>query len=944
MLHKKILGIPFAYPFFETYKEVLHKTDPSFFHSALFFVPYKGFKNVLIDFFKTFYPLEIVQTLRVCTLNETEDWMIFVDQNTPQFLSPLKPLKRRHLMVDLLLSLKQEFLPVSTPLNTWIKIAEEILTFLDDVYQTQQEDHIFNQLEQFFTSHLAHHWGITIEYLQQVIKKWPLLLHDLNYTEPLLYRRFALHHLLKTWGLSPPTFPVIILGIPEATPAVKMLLKAVFHLEKGQIVLPYDAAGHLGVNLDTPLYTCSNIFEFLQCGTSDIQVFTPTTCSKSPLVPWMLTTSTPVQDALTLQEHSGLVQEVQFIGSTLKHYYETSDKRVAVIIPPGDLSYCIRIFLKKLNIPFTSSSAIPLRKTILAQLSWLSLSIALAPRNQTHLYAFWNFCQPFATEKRPFTAEEAIRLGELALPLQKAFAQFSFQTVVKGHRQVLLSLFTYCTQQPPSTVWETAFQMFEGYELLTDIFENIMSLSLPVQYPYEYEIILEQAFQTVLPCQSLFKERILILKPFESLFVPFDVAIIGDFNEGTWPLQKRDDVWLTPLLRKEWNLPDTQTNIGIEMQYFLHSCSAPEIILSRSLKNYGQATLASRWLLQLQIALKKEHLERTQLFPRLCKIDRDILKSFTAVFDKIPETLFKKMSWNQTSVYSVPDYHPCLPPQPCPPVSARPRQLSVTAIEQWMRDPYAIYARYILKLKPLDTEQQSFAAQRGSIIHHTIDQWFKTVPLLTNTEQENRDAFLVIAKNIIADLPPAATITATIWWPRFYHIATWLVQKMHILKTQIQASYSEIKGKIVLEPLAFTLTAEADRLEWRQNSETQGWVIIDYKTGTLPSVTDIHSGFSPQLPLEALICHKRGFPILNHFPAYVKDIEYWHLTGDIMKPGKILSLSASLPDLLKQTEEGLESLIRLFDNPKTPYLSCPRPDKAPTWRVYDHLARRQEWS
>ena len=41
-------------------------------------------------------------------------------------------------------------------------------------------------------------------------------------------------------------------------------------------------------------------------------------------------------------------------------------------------------------------------------------------------------------------------------------------------------------------------------------------------------------------------------------------------------------------------------------------------------------------------------------------------------------------------------------PAPRPPVDARPRKLSVTEIETWLRDPYAIYARHVLKLRPLD--------------------------------------------------------------------------------------------------------------------------------------------------------------------------------------------------------------------------------------------------
>jgi ATP-dependent helicase/nuclease subunit B len=36
-------------------------------------------------------------------------------------------------------------------------------------------------------------------------------------------------------------------------------------------------------------------------------------------------------------------------------------------------------------------------------------------------------------------------------------------------------------------------------------------------------------------------------------------------------------------------------------------------------------------------------------------------------------------------------------PSPRPPVAARPRSLSVTEIKTLIRDPYAIYARHVLR-------------------------------------------------------------------------------------------------------------------------------------------------------------------------------------------------------------------------------------------------------
>src|SRR5260370_6025781 len=60
-------------------------------------------------------------------------------------------------------------------------------------------------------------------------------------------------------------------------------------------------------------------------------------------------------------------------------------------------------------------------------------------------------------------------------------------------------------------------------------------------------------------------------------------------------------------------------------------------------------------------------------------------------------------------------------PAPKPPRATRPLKLSVTAIEDWLRDPYTIYAKYILKLAPLDpVDMPLSAADRGSAIHGAL--------------------------------------------------------------------------------------------------------------------------------------------------------------------------------------------------------------------------------
>ncbi|WP_292060519.1 PD-(D/E)XK nuclease family protein, partial [Brevundimonas sp. UBA5936] len=62
-------------------------------------------------------------------------------------------------------------------------------------------------------------------------------------------------------------------------------------------------------------------------------------------------------------------------------------------------------------------------------------------------------------------------------------------------------------------------------------------------------------------------------------------------------------------------------------------------------------------------------------------------------------------------------------PAPTPPVERRPRSLYVTGVERWVRDPYALYARRILNLEPMERPGASAEAlARGNAVHKAIER------------------------------------------------------------------------------------------------------------------------------------------------------------------------------------------------------------------------------
>ena len=280
-------------------------------------------------------------------------------------------------------------------------------------------------------------------------------------------------------------------------------------------------------------------------------------------------------------------------------------------------------------------------------------------------------------------------------------------------------------------------------------------------------------------------------------------------------------------------------------------------------------------------------------------------------------------------------------PAPKPPLAARPLRLSVTAIEDWLRDPYTIYARYILRLQPLDpVDALPGARDRGTVIHGAIGDFTKNfaagLPADPVAELrklgERRFAPL-------ADYPEARAF----WWPRFLRIADWLASWDRERRDKLASLHAEIRGELTF-PVGereFKLSGIADRIERRLDGS---YAIIDYKTGSPRTEKQVRTGLAPQLTLEAAILRAGKFGTLA--PGSVSEIAYVTLKGG-KEAGKWLPIAFKdgTPDT--QADHALAKLKALatqFETETTPYLSLVHPMWKTYYGDYDHLARVKEWS
>ncbi len=288
-------------------------------------------------------------------------------------------------------------------------------------------------------------------------------------------------------------------------------------------------------------------------------------------------------------------------------------------------------------------------------------------------------------------------------------------------------------------------------------------------------------------------------------------------------------------------------------------------------------------------------------------------------------------------------------PQPKPDIALRPLKMSVTEIEDWLRDPYTIYAKRILKLVPLDpVDMPLTAADRGSAIHQTLSEF--TTRFATMLPPDAVAVLHEIGKTHFSSLIKHPEAQA-LWWPRFLRIAVWFVGWESKQRESVNKIETEISGKIHI-PLgnnrAFILSARADRIEQRSDGT---FAILDYKTGSPPTGKQVFMGLSPQLTLEAAILRGGGFTdIPDH--SSVSELTYVHLSGND-PAGKATPLELKIgnsdtPQLPNDAADTalrkLTALIHQFEKQEQSYNSLNLSMWSNRYGKYDDLARIKEWS
>lgn len=396
--------------------------------------------------------------------------------------------------------------------------------------------------------------------------------------------------------------------------------------------------------------------------------------------------------------------------------------------------------------------------------------------------------------------------------------------------------------------------------------------------------------------------------PREAREVQAQTLILAGLNEGIWPAAPAPDPWLNRQMRKEAGLLLPERQIGLSAHDWQQAVAAEEVILSRALRDTDAETVPARWLNRLSNLMEG--------LPA-----RHGPRALAAMRARGAVWLARAALLEQPEAPVAPEPRPA----PAPPVLARPQRLSLTRISTLIRDPYAIYAQYVLRLRKLDPlRPEPDPRDRGNAIHRILETFVKERPIETLSAAKAR--LLAIAETILAEETPFPS-ARLLWLSRMERAADHFLRQDR--KHGGTAQQVETKGEVAVDDTGFTLFGIPDRIDLLPDGRLH---LIDYKTGTPPTKKQ-QAAFDLQLHLAAAMAERGGFGT----PAEVGLISYIGLSGD-----KAIDTPLTTAEI-DEIWERFVKLIRAYQGEKQGYTARRAVFEARFPGDYDHLSRFGEW-
>jgi len=855
----------------------------------------------------------------------------------------------------------------------------DALAGLFDSAQIEEID-LEGQLERLVTDELADHWRVSRRFLDAAIVAWPARLAELGLADVSERRVGLLRRLAEQWTQSPPPGVLVAAGSTGTAPATRALLSAIAAAPQGCVVLPgldldLDDGAWAEVSDQHPQGALKRLLGEAGVGRQQVaewpasfgldagrrwrqRVVNEALRPADRTSDWLevieaLTAEGVAQGLAGLSLLTARTEEEAATAAALllREALETPDGTAALVTPDQALARRVSAKLARWGVVPDSSAGESLAggrcSVLCAQLARLAVDpldpVALLGVAK-HPYA--RFGQPpealapaaEALERkalrgaRPADWEaflaKAAKAGDPALQLAEQLRRLVEELASSVEREAPAHAARRLAAAVEAVASDSAGDTGDlwagpGGEAMARLLAALIAdEGLPPVGPREFADLLGRLMEgETVRSGGATHPRLRILGAIEARLVRADRLVVAGLEEGVWPRAAPLDPFLSRPMRRDLGLPAPERRIGLSAHDFAQAACAPEVILLHTERREGAPSVKSRWLWRLET----------------------LARGAKVAIPTRPEVL----AWAR-DLDAGGKPQPATRPSPKPPVEARPKGLFVTRVEALTRDPYQVWARDILQLRPLDRPDQAVDARaRGTAIHSAFEQFAGTYP-----SELPPDAAATFERLYLQALRDEGVPTEAL--VREQALAAEAAEWVAELETRRRADGRKIHvektghATLTIAGAPFKLSAKADRIEI--GPEGLGHV-VDFKTGHAPSPKMVRYGFSPQLTLTAAILREGGF---EGMPAAAPgELTYLEVTG--RRPAgkeevraaptgdgkKVLQSDAAVDEAVA----GLTRLIAHYADPTHGYTSRTAPQFVKLYASdYDHLARVFEWS
>lgn len=221
-----------------------------------------------------------------------------------------------------------------------------------------------------------------------------------------------------------------------------------------------------------------------------------------------------------------------------------------------------------------------------------------------------------------------------------------------------------------------------------------------------------------------------------------------------------------------------------------------------------------------------------------------------------------------------------------------PERLYVSDISMLNANPYAFYLRKILRLFP---RQKMF--NFGTFMHRIL------FLCMNRATKEYPQIITQVLKEMGATESDLDLYR--------FKLSRLINSALSMIHSSSATGEVDGQAEFACAGRVFTLCARADCIVEYEHNDVPALGIVDYKTGTLPTVAEMMSGKSPQMGLEYYIAQKNGFGHCNN----VKEMTFVHVHGkDFNDRQGVSRVDLSDPEKISHaTMEAVQILLEKYN-------------------------------